>query len=432
MDLKALPPIIVNRIARRQPKAIHRIRKILERQNLGKLLPSLSKVQRENSPWSEDSLSSIDRQEVVQANEDYYREQQEQPYSDDLTIEAFTGNFKKYNKVDRTVSLNFNPHSEKGAVGGKGASTNGTSAEGQSPTLPVKQKRGGFFRGSLKKGKGSLKDKKKSQSNTEPPKEHNSKENYQRVNSTPVFGIGTHDNSSYHGNEMIMHALTGNVSALASTGTGLLWQLPPSASPGVTNSSHFVELPIDSNPHISETTGLAVDDCERFYTPHDSEDDLSGKEEHKDEMEDGRNKQAQATNYHYSQKNGGTATTDVIAKSPAKEDLVKENYIQAPGYDGVADAGKAPAGASENDLQRHQLLKGNGNSDSKHGVNGRENSDFVGSENGVAEVCGGYGGRAGEDNDESPLAVPLLRQFEGYHISSPQSNRTPNEKLLSV
>ena len=228
---------------------------------------------RDHAPWSEDSLTSIETRQVLDATTEYYHDHNKQ-FSDDITIDEFTGKARDYHRTHSTISVNLNPHSDTGKAE-ESVVVKDVVSGNHSPSPKTKKK--GSNRGSFKFGRGSTKEKKKKSSAVTESNGHGV-DYYNRMHSSPTLGdsgarflVG----NGFPRDAVAMHAMCGDTSAVASSGTGLLWQTVP-ATLNLASSSKFLELSIDGDPHIKEDTGLEVDNPEVFYTPQESDEDCKG------------------------------------------------------------------------------------------------------------------------------------------------------------
>lgn len=221
VNLKALPPMIVNRVMRRHPKAIYRIRKILM-SSAGKLR-SLSVGTRERSPCSDESLTASEKKAVLDATTEYYHNSCHQ---DEVSIGEFVGEGDGMDRVHSVIPINLNPHTGESTTEGNVPPNNSSSSP--SP-------RSGGSR--IKSGKS----------------------NDLKASSNPVHSeTALHDmysDTSASGSHLVLHHQTADANAGSHQ-----------------ESNVILEVDINSDPLIEENTGLEGDSQVTFFTPQGSID----------------------------------------------------------------------------------------------------------------------------------------------------------------
>ena len=456
--------------------------------NPGKTLTLDHLGEREVSPASMDSLSSLEHRQVLQATEEYHQSMRQ--YSDDVAIDEFLGVAPDCRQHKQTVSVNFNPHSDKGNVE-TGVRVKGLASENvPSPTTTAAattttttKKKTGIFKSSFKRGRSSLKEKKSSSKNA--TETAGKGKGYHRMSSTPSLGVASCNGQVKPGGAVAMHSLHGGASVVASNGTGVFRQASPnlssqSVSTATTTSGELVEMIIDSDPHIAESTGLAVDSPELFYTPHESEDDCSDSNDktHLPDLSQGPPQdgeepvESRASHEHctgkgytssvkengsngYSVRYSGAAHGSRGHHSESRNDA-DENSTTAQERPDLSPAGQ---NGQERTLQRNQVAKGLGNG--IHRASGKESeenlsntlaqklsmvvtdTDIVSESrreegsrprtaNGVGDDARCRSSDGSDEEEELSLSMPLLRSCSG--VAPPislEARRVSSEKIIS-
>ena len=250
VNLKALPSMIVNRVMRRQPMAIHRIRKILMSSSGRHLSVSMS-LQRE---WSEESLTPSEKKAVLEATTEYYQETRRQ-YIEEVSIDEFTGIRSTRSRVHTVLPICLNPHLAESLAEAdnksmllrykppSSASTCLNSSDLGKGKLPTQRNEVGC----VTNGNGSI------------------SKTFFNPNRAESRVLSRHPNEPY---ELV--ALRGEASTCAAGGH-MLWHPVTDMDSNLDRKSKFLlELDLNSDHMIEENTGLKGDSNLPFFTPQGS------------------------------------------------------------------------------------------------------------------------------------------------------------------
>lgn len=217
VDLKTIPPLVVNRIMRRQPKAIYRIRKIL--MSPRRHAQSLDSYSPESSC---DSFTVTERNTMLVAT--MAAQQRSQHYTDDLSIEEFIRDPQRRHESNPPVlQYHHETDSYVKKPTGKKIAARSLSVDSAQKS-PNRSARSSFAKDNLSSHSG-----------------------------TPA-SFKSLDPSSF-------------TQTLGSTGAR------QEASPREARAVEVVDLPILSDPVINENTGFQGDSQLPFFTPSSSMDE---------------------------------------------------------------------------------------------------------------------------------------------------------------
>lgn len=250
VDLKAVPSLIMNRVILRHPKSIHRIRKILT--NSAGRLRSLSMGPREQSRWSEESLTPSENKAVLEATSEYHGTSQQ--YIDEISIDEFTGKGDSTSRIHSVLPI-YRNHQTKVVNYGRSVLRRSKSSPFASPgqnssgcgkeNSPAQQNGVEYGTGDGGGGGGI-------------PRTFSN----QDLAETRLFV------SDREPHEVV--TLHGNTSTYASGGDTLWHPVVVKNTGSDQGSKLLLELDVDSDHRIEENTGLKGDSQLSFFTPQGS------------------------------------------------------------------------------------------------------------------------------------------------------------------